>query len=414
MDFIEDYVTYHSAYEIPRNYVYFSAINLISSVMHRKLNFRHGDIEIPTNLYTLLVGPQGNGKSTPCRFAKKMFQLVCPELEIGASTQTAEDIVINMSRDDFAKSITLPDGSSVEVRPLAFFINEFKDFIAYAPVRMLNFLGNIYDENPFRASTVKRGLENIINPCVTLLACENPDQLSKFMKNDIFTGGLSRRFILVNEPTYCADAKPFIEIDEKGPIRAAWERVKQRLIDSRKIVGTFKWADTGRKFYGPWYIAKQKSLSTITNPLMCGYVSTKHVQLFKICMLLDAVSDKPMLVFTDDLLELGLSFLNLIEKNMSKLSATSGRNEMAQSYQRALEMIEACGGMIPEKLLKKQLETELSPTETFHALRHLEDTDQFIKKLIAVPNSEGIKVERWMLITPRRWKKGVEEKEFKL
>ncbi len=412
MDFMSDYLRYHSAYEIPINYVRWSAFGLLGAVVNRKVHFLHGDIDIPPYLYILMVGPQGNSKSTPCSFARKMFEIVCPDLEIGADTQSAEDICIVMSKDGFARSYTNENGEPTLVSPYAFFIEEFKDFIAYSPVRMLNFLGNIYSKNPFRSSTVKRGLENIINPSLNVLACENPDQLSKFMKNDVFTGGLSRRFIIVYETDY-AEPKPFIDIPDDSEERKAWHRVKQRLIDVRKVTGLYKWADSGRKFYAPWYIEKQRSLATMSNKLMAGYVSTKHVQLFKICMLLDVVSDKPMFLFTDELLQHGLAFLDVIETNMPRLSLAAGRNEMVSSYHLAVETLRSNGGAMSEKELKKVLEMDLPPYEIFQALRYLEETDRIVKKQMAFPNSEGKPIPRTMILTPERWAKGVKDGQFK-
>lgn len=402
-DFIADYVLYHSAYEIPRNYVYYCALGLISSIKHKQLYFLHGDIEIHSNLYILLVGPQGNAKTTPLDFAKKMLQDVAPDLKIGASTQTAEDIVTVMCRDDFVRSYKNELDEPIEVRPYTFFINEFKNFIAYAPTRMLNFLGDIYDRKFFDSSTIKRGAEMIVNPCLTIIACENPEQLMGFMKTAIFTGGLSRRFIMVYETDY-ADPKPFIEILDNSAERLAWQRVKQRLIDCRKVVGRFQWAESGKKFYAPWYVKTKMELRQINNSILKGYVGTKHVQLFKICMLLDCVSDKPMLLFTDELLELGLSFLNIIEKNMPKLSMASGRSEVMEGQLKLLEALranvfEGVPGWIPEKQLKKLAEGDFkNPSELFSVLRHLEDSGQIIKRGVKIKNSEGTVVERVMYI----------------
>lgn len=403
MDFIADYVKYHSAYEIPRHYVYFTALGLISAVKHRQLYFLHGDIEIHTNLYILNVGPQGNCKTTPLDFAKGMFQKVCPEMKIGASTQTAEDIVTIMSKDDFARSFHNELDEPVEVRALVIFVNEFKNWIAYAPTRMLNFVGDIYDRKFFDSSTIKRGAENIINPCLTIIGCENPEQLMGFMKSAIFTGGLSRRFIMVYETDY-ADPIPFIEIAPDSEERKAWQRVEQRLIECRKVVGQFKWAESGKKFYAPWYLQKQKLLKETTNSIMRGYYSTKHIQLFKICMLLDCVSDKPMLQFTDELLELGLSFLNSIEKNMPKLSMASGRSEVMEGQLKLLDILknnvfEGVKGWIPDKQLQRTVEGDFkNPGELFSVLRHLEASGQVIKREVKIKNAEGVLVPRIMII----------------
>lgn len=410
MDYLQDYWTYHSCYEIPRNYAFWSGITLIGAVVNRKVHFFHGDIELHGNLYCMLVGPQGNSKSTCCDFSCGFFKHVCPDMELGASTQSAEDIVKVMADEKFVRCYTDEKGDQIEVRPYPFFINEFKDFIAYNPTRMLNFLTNIYDRKSFDASTIKRGAEHIINPCLNILACENPDQLVGLMKNNIMTGGMSRRMIMVYEPHY-QNPKPIIIITDEA--RAAKERFLQRLIDVRSSgIGEFKWEKSGMDFYIPWYNQKHKKLAEVTNPIMRGYLSTKHIQLFKICMLLDTVSDKPMFQFTGDLMELGMAHLDSIELHMPKLSVAAGRNEMAGPQQKILDMLRDCGGIMPEKLLKKKIETELTPIEIFSVFKHLEDTDQVVKKFMKMPNAEGVPVERYMLMTPEEWALGVKEGRY--
>jgi hypothetical protein len=77
-------------------------------------------------------------------------------------------------------------------------------------------------------------------------------------------------------------------------------------------------------------------------------------------------------------------------------------------------MLESAGGIMPKKWLMRQLETELSPFETANALRHLEETDRLVVKLMKWPNGQGVDIERWMALTVERWNKGVKEGQFKL
>src|SRR5580765_2065580 len=240
MDFMADYWTYLSRYEISRNYAFWTAFGLLSAIVHRKVVFLHGDIEIHGNIYTLNVGPQGNGKSTANDISRKFFQRVCSDLAVGASTQSAEAIVKVMSEKEFPVEVfTNGNNEQTIVKPYAFFINEFKDFIAYNPLRMLNFLGNIYDRKFFDASTIARSTENIYNPSLTVSACENPDQLIGFMKNNIVTGGISRRFVIVNELGY-EEPRPFIAQNKDLE-----ERIFSRLVQARTVVGQFQWAPSG-------------------------------------------------------------------------------------------------------------------------------------------------------------------------
>jgi len=396
-DFMSDYVLYHSHYEIPRAYVYWSAIATVGAVVNRKIHFRHGDIVIHGNLYVMLVGPQGNGKSVSCDFAKRFFKLACPGYNVGASTQSAEDIVANMAKEDFPRGYTDEYGECATFAAYAFFMNEFKNFIAYAPSRMLAFLTDIYDRvDPFDSSTIKRGVESIVNPSLNILACENPDWLINNLKNDIVSGGFSRRIIYVYELDR-AEPKAFIDLDAAAV--DARDRIVKHLQAAATVVGQFKWTDDGRKWYRPWYEHKQRNLPG--NPLMAGYVGTKHVQLFKVAMALDAVSPKPMLLFTDELLQLAVSFLDLIEVNMPRLSQAAGRNELAAIQQRALEAIQHNGGWMLEKDMRKLVEIDCNWSETANILRHLEETQQISRVMWKMPGEK----EAWMLFLP-----GVQDK----
>lgn len=414
MDFLADYELYHKPYCIHRNYVVFSAFGLLSAVMHRKLIYMHGDLETAPMIYTLFIGPQGNGKSTPLDFAKRMFIKVCPDLEIGASTQTAPDIIKVMSDEKFARVFTNWRGDATEVRPYTFFIQEFKDFIAYNPTGMLNFLGNIYGENPYKSSLIKRGVEFILNPAVTIIAAENTEQLVKFMKTDIFSGGLSRRFIIVNEPAYTKrDSFPNEAALAEGT--AAWDRVRQRLVDIRKLTGEYKWDPTAKRLYDKWYQDVQKDLEKETNSLMKGYLSTANVQLWKLMMLAGVVQDEPKFIFTPDLLELCSAYLDTILKNMRLIHLASSRNETMDGQRKIIDLLTANDGKLPEKQLRRIVEGEFKNTsELLSVLKNLEDTDRVVKKQLMERNGEGTPVARWFIITTARYNKGVKSGEFKV
>ncbi len=372
-DLIEDYHIYASCYEIPRNYIFWSAISLLGACIHKRAQFNVGDIKIHGNLYTMLVGPQGNGKTTSCDFAKQLFIEAYPDLPIGASTQSAEDIVQTMCKDTFPRAFKDNHGESFIASPYAFFMNEFKNFVAYAPSRMLAFLTDIYDRDRFDSSTIKRGAETILNPCLNILACENPAWLVRNLRADVVSGGFSRRVIYVYE----IDRPEPVPIVTITPLA---EEAKQRVIARLKAIkpfyGEYKWHPSGQKFFIPWYSHKQKNIPD--NPLHGGYVGTKHIQLFKVAMLLDFVSDKPMFLFTDELLLRALVFLDPLEENMPKLSLAAGRNELSQGQQIILQFLKDSGGKAPETLIKRKVEQELTWSETSNVLRHLEETEQVV------------------------------------
>lgn len=401
MDFLSDYWMYHACYETNRNFVFWSGISLLQAILHRKVHFLLGDVEIHPMDYVLLVSPQGAIKKDLCTgFATDVFKLACPDLELGANTQSAEDIVKIMSQSEFGTTFKNHAGEIVRVKPLAFFITEFKNFIPYNAVRMVNFLTAVYDKKFFDSSTIIRGKEAIINPCINILASENPDQFGDLMKTRILTGGFSRRIIPVYETkAHRITPRPFITVEA----RSAWERIKQRAKDVTQVVGEFKWTTNGEKFFEQFYIEKSKQRDNETNPMISGFIGTKDIHLLKVCMALDCASDKPMLLFTDELLQLGLALLDATEDGMRRLYASGGRNELAPSYAKIIEILLTNGGMIPEKVLRRMLQNEMDPMEIYNTLRHLIETDQIVKEVFGLPNSKGEKVRREMIILPDKF-----------
>ncbi len=202
---------------------------------------------------------------------------------------------------------------------------------------------------------------------------------------------LSRRIIYVYEMER-PEPKAFIDLTPAAV--DARDRIVQHLVAARSVVGQFKWSDDGRKWYEPWYNNKQRNLPN--NPLMAGYVGTKHVQLFKVAMLLDAASTKPMFLLTAELLERALAFLNIIEENMPRLSQAAGRNELAAIQQRAMELIQQSGGWMTEKDLKREVEVDCNWSEAASMLRHLEETEQLERREWKFPDGKT----RWMLFLP--------------
>ena len=394
MDFLNDYWEYHSCYEIPRNYAFWAGIGLLGSVIHRRVCYVHGDIEMHPTEYIGLIGPQGSSKSTCCSFARERFKEACPDLQIGPSRSSPEALVKIMSDDKFMRYFKNEKGENIEVRPFAFFINEFKNFVGRSPFDMLTFLTDIYDVKAYDASTIVRGLEYILNPAISLLCCETPEWIIRNIKGDVISGGFGRRIVYVYEVEDLVD-KPIPLITPAA--RESIERCKKRLIEAKSVVGQYTWSIPGVRQYGLWYKKNSATRRSEPNVMMKGYLRTKHVQLFKLMMLLDACKDKPMLQFTPELLEEGLFYLDSIEINMCKLSQAAGRNELLGAQQKILDILIKAQSWVEESKLKFMIQNELTPQETFQVLRHMEESDQIVKKQVSFPGHDKPK---WGVTTP--------------
>jgi hypothetical protein len=235
--------------------------------------------------------------------------------------------------------------------------------------------------------------------------CETPDWFIRNIKGDIITGGIGRRFVLIYETD---DPDPVPRPIITAEARAAEVRVKQRLIDIRKVTGKFEWSPDALPMYDAWYIDNHHRRIKENNQMMRGYLKSKHIQMFKVMMILDSVSDKPMFLFTKDLLDHSAFLLDSPEKNMPKLSIAAGRNEMMGPQQKLLDILQVGWngepGWMPKKLLFKAIETEMTPNETSSTLYHLKETEQVFEKEYLWPRTDTTpEVKRMMVVLP--WKR---------
>jgi hypothetical protein len=374
--FLQDYLIYNSGNECSRNYHIWSALVTVAATTGRRVSCRWGYFDIHPNLYVVLVGKQGFRKSTAKDIARDMFAEACPNIPIGASVQSREDIVKFMASEACLRAYTDETGSPIEYRPIVFFVNELKNFLSIDPGKMIEFMTDIYDRKFFDASTIKHGLQKIVNPCVNFLACETPVWIIDKLKSNIISGGFARRVIYVYETTR-GPRITFPTITDEA--KAARERCILHLQKLPEICGEFVWTAGAREFYNKWY----QGIKPPEDEVMAGYYESKHIQMLKVAMCLALMAPVPKLELTEELLRIALVLLDEIEINMPKLSVAAGRNELAIPQQRIMELLQEAKGFMREKQLKILLGKDLTPMEQMSLLTHLtRETGQLTKAVV--------------------------------
>lgn len=391
MGFLQTYLDYNSGNESPRNFHLWSGLVVLAAAAQRRVYTDRGYFRLRPNLYVGLIGQQGLvRKSTAKGIAKDLYTTTFPDMPIGASVTSKEDIIRLMSSDSGLRVFKDHNGLQVEYRPYVLFINELKDFLNFNPIGMIDFLTNIYDQDVFDSSTIKRSLEKIINPCVNILACETPEWITDKLKSKVISGGFARRIIYIYEteqPRRISFPEP------PAGHKEMWAKMQAHLRHVATLTGPFTWSQKGKAFYDKYY----QSVKPPTDEVMSGYYASKPDQLIKVAMGLAMSDDNPKLELTEENFELGLAMLDAIEVNMPKLSQSAGRNELAVPTQKVMELLERAGGMIPEKILKRDINKDLSPMEQMQVLRFLQETEQ-----IYIVPCEVNGVKKVMVMTKRK------------
>lgn len=350
-------------------YHMWSALSILGMTMSRKIYVDHEYFQIHPTLYICLVGRQGLRKSTAKDLAKNLFLEVFPDYPLGASVQSREKIVEQLSKDDALRVFTDENGNTIEIKPIAFFINELKNFMSINPSGMVEFLTDIYDTKFFAASTIKHGLQPIINPCVNILACETPNWIIEKLKMNIIAGGFSRRMIYV----YVTEAPERITFPVKSDeAKRAEEWCKQHLLKINELRGPFKWEPSAKVFFDSWF----RGLPRIQDEVLEGFYEAMDVLAMKVAMLVAVSQENPKLVLTCENLKTAIAFLEEVIVNLPRLSIAAGRNELAVPQQKLLELIQANNGCMMEKDWHKFATKELNEIEYGMVKRMFRDTRQ--------------------------------------
>lgn len=382
MPFLSDFRYLLSGTEAPDVYLTWSGLSLLGAVAGRRFWTYHGRFQIYTPLYVVLVGDAGSGKST-CRSAVRgMFVKGFPQLKTSASIQSREDIVDIMAsaeciqtwKDDLGEYG--PKSKIYEFRPFYIISNELASLLSVDKEKMTEFLVDVFDEDQFGTGFKGQRLKNpelpqwFDFPSVSLLACATPRWFINNLRFDLFEGGLGRRLIIVNSEKNTLVDDPQNPLDH-GP-------VLDNVMAHLKLIGTshgeIRKTTEAQQFWKEWYHDPKRF--SHEDPILMQFSQTKHIQVLKVATLL-SLCDLPLSYEMDvQHLKGAIIMLDMLEKDISKLTRGVGRNVLAGISAAILDFVEKAGGRMTETYLKKFFWRELQIPECSQILQHLLETKQ--------------------------------------
>lgn len=376
MSFLREYETFTDGNEAPRLYHLWCSLVALSSLVSRKVWVEMGYFRVYANMYVVLDGPPGARKTTAMSQCKSLLRAV-EDVPLSAECQTKESLVKELA--GYKRYFALGQNQSpVEYAPITICVTELSQFIGAASAHMIDFLTTIYDETRYANKTKNKGSEDIVGPYVVLLGCTTPAWITARLRDDVISGGFSRRAVFVYWSGERAKIPRPIVTDAQ---RVAWDRVVEEAKRIQGLKGVFTWEPDAALWYDDWYINKHKIPK---DPTIAGYFESKHIQLVKIAMLVSA-SEGNSMTLSKVHLELALDILETNEVNMPQVFAGIGRNELNAIASQIMQLLQGEGTMVSEKEIYKTMHREADSSELFKVLTHLVATEQLIK----LPRHEG-------------------------
>jgi len=366
-NFLADYSLFTSGDEAPENYHIWSGVSVLASIIGRRVWADWGRFHIYPNLYIVLLGPPGNGKTTAMSIGKGIVRDL-GNIPFSAQAQTKESLVKEMA--EYERGFTI-NGKPYVYTPVAIFVTELSHFLGPASGHMIDFLTTIFGEDVYDTKTKNKGSDLIIGPCVNLLACTTPQWITTYLRSDIISGGFTRRAIFINEDEG-SERKPFPELSPEQ--LAARERVLAHATRIASVAGEFVWDPAAKVFFANWY----KNFSLPVDLSVRWYYRTKHVQIIKVAQLV-ALGESSDLVLRRLHLEVAMSLFEKIETNLARVFQGMGRNELHNVSQKLIDILTLAGGYLPEKQVLVAMGREANMQELYHVVDYLEKTDAIVK-----------------------------------
>lgn len=372
MSFLRDYAIFTKGNEAPPLYHTWAGISVLSSIVSRKVWVNQGIFTIYPNLYVILVGEPGNGKTTALSIARRMVRSFS-HIPISPSAITREAMTEMMGDEKGPCQKTFKYNDELHhYCHLTVFANELVTMLGNPPEKMVELFTDIWDQEAFEVKTKHQGHDIIKGPYVTLLGCMTPEITSNLLKQSIISGGFARRCVFVNaldrgDPV----PRPIITPQQE----AAWLSCLEWGKKIKDVQGEFQWTQAAFDFFDEWYLKKYAALADHHDMMTKGYYRSKDVLLLKVAMLI-VLSETTELVLDAPHLEASLAFLDQAEVHLNRVFDGTGRNMQADLAARVLHMIESKGSPVIEKVVYGTLYADGTRDEIRQVIEHLVATDK--------------------------------------
>jgi hypothetical protein len=388
MSFFSDYSIYTANHESPEIYHRWSAFAAMSSIVSKRVSIPLGHFTVYPNLYVVLVGGPGNRKSSAMGVAKRLIRAT-KVINMSADSTTAEAFANYMSKH-CTKTFAVPgDATPFVYTPLTCFVTELSQFVGTASGPMINLLTTIWDEHQYEYKTVGRGTDFIEEPYVVILGCATPAWITARLKDDIISGGFSRRAAFI----YAEESDKKVPRPKTTPEElAAFERMVDFAKRMQDCYGEMVWTPDAERYHDNWYMSRELP----NDPSVRGWHRSKQEQLLKLGTLF-ALADESDLKLDSVHLQAAMQALDQMEERLSLVFAGFGRNELNSVAHQLQIMVENAGGALLEREARSKMFTYCNAMEYDAVRKHLVDSDVLVMR----PNKTQTDM---VLLTQKRFK----------
>lgn len=319
-----------------------SAISTIAAVLEQKVWITTSRPLFP-NIYTLIVGHPGVGKTRTIREAKS-YVINLPDFHlapISLSFAALVDSLVGAKR----MVIRLPE-SPLEYNSMFIAADELGAFVHKYDDEMIAGLSTFYDPDPYSQSRRTKDINiKIKSPQLNLLCGSTPSNLMKFMPDSAWDQGFTSRLIMV-----FSDER--IVGDDFAPKTVNHSNALDhdiRMINS--LTGNFEVTEDYRKAVNDWRALGEVPIPN--HPKLIHYVTRRRAHLYKLSMI-SAVDRSNVLILTKDDFNRAMGWMLEAESTMAEIFKAGANSADGQALDEIKYFIQTSQPMDETKGVSEQ------------------------------------------------------------
>ena len=284
--------------ESPESYFWWSSVAAISAVIKKQVFLdRGGAYKLYPNIYVVLVSKHsGLRKGLPVSFASKWISGV-NNTRIVEGRNSIQSVL-----SEFSKMQSLPNGKTSSDAQGILVSGELDNLFVKDPqaLSILTELYNTHEHNGKWRNTLKgSGVEELKNPCISLLGASNEVMFDDFVqKRDVEGGFIARTFIVHEEKKRASNP-----LTEKDPDLISNEIHIEGLKEISQVKGEYHFSARAKKNYERWYQELGDDIEHDRISDKTGYIHRLGDSVLKVAMLVNLSRQKDLFIHSYDLEE---------------------------------------------------------------------------------------------------------------
>lgn len=278
-----------------------SGIAAVAGAIERKVWVRSSLGDLFPNLYTVLVGPPGVGKTVATATVENLWRNITTGssgLHVAPKSLTKASLIDSLNDAKRTKTVIGEHSIHLEFNSLLINAGELGVLLPQYDPDFMNILTDIYDGRVYEEKRRSQDRHIIIKkPQLNILAATTPSYLNSTLPEGAWDQGfLSRTFLIFSGETVLIDL--FSDEEEEAEEEERYAMLRSDLRQINDLVGQLRITPEAKEVFRTWH--KSGGKPAPEHPKLVHYLTRRSAHLLKLCIVASVSRGDDMLLTLPD------------------------------------------------------------------------------------------------------------------